>query len=130
MSSDDDTRPASSGMFGSAAGIAKNALALLLSRLELAGIELAEARDALFRLLLLTGCGLLAAGFALAFWSALLVALTWETMGWTILLLLGVAYTLLAWWFLHRAQSVIAQGQPGLPSTMAELKRDREALFD
>ena len=130
MSSDDDTRATSPGMLGSAAGIAKNALALLLARLELAGIELADARDALFRLLLLTGCGLLAAGFALALWTALLVALTWDAMGWKILLLLGAAYTALAWWLLHRAQTVIAQGELGLPVTMAELKRDREALFD
>lgn len=130
MASDHDARSASPGMLASAAGIAKSALALLLARLELAGIELADARDALFRLLLLTGCGLLAAGFALAFWTALLVVLTWEAMGWSILLLLGVAYTGLAWWLLHRAQSEIAQGRLGLPATMTELKRDREALFD
>lgn len=130
MSSDDDTRAAPPGMLASAAGIAKNALALLLARLELAGIELADARDALFHLLLLTGCGLLAAGFALAFWTALIVVLTWDVMGWSILLLFGVAYTLLAWWFLQRAQTAIAQGKLGLPATMTELKRDREALFD
>lgn len=130
MSSDDDTRSASPGMLSSAAGIAKNALALLLARLELAGIELADARDALFGLLLLTGCGLLAAGFALAFWTALIVVLTWEVMGWSILLLFGVAYTVLAWWFLHRVQTAIRQGKLGLPETMTELKRDREALFD
>ena len=74
--------------------------------------------------------GLLAATFALVLWSALLVVLTWEAMGWTILLWLAAAYSLLAWLLLRQARRLLGSGQLGLPATMAELRADRDALFD
>ena len=102
----------------------------MLSRSALAALELAEARDALLRLLLLSACGLLAATFALVLWSALLVVLTWEAMGWTILLWLAATYSLLAWLLLRQVRRLLGSAQLGLPATMAELRADRDALFD
>ena len=127
MHDDDPTRP---GLMASVKPLADHALGLLLSRSALAALELAEARDALLRLLLLSACGLLAATFALVLWSALLIVLTWEAMGWTILLWLAAAYSLLAWLLLRQVRRLLGSAQLGLPATMAELRADRDALFD
>ena len=124
---EEEPRP---GLIASLRALLGNALGLITTRLALAALELADARDALLRLLLLSACGLLAAGFAAIFWSALLVYLSWDFMGWRILLILAFAYSLLAWWLLHRAFIILSQGQLGLPATIAELRRDREVLFD
>lgn len=117
------------GLFANLRTLSANALGLLFARAGLAAVELAEARDALIRLLLLSACGLLMAGFALVLWSALLVYLTWSTLGWTILLLLAVLYTGAAWLFLRSARNILKQGRLGLPATMTELQADRDALF-
>lgn len=117
------------GLFAGVRTLTSNALGLLFARAGLAALELAEARDALIRLLLLSACGLLMAGFALILWSALLVYLTWSALGWTILLLLALVYSGAAWLFLRSARAILEQGRLGLPATMTELQADREALF-
>lgn len=117
------------GLFASLRTLGGNALGLFFARAGLAALELAEARDALIRLLLLSACGLLMAGFALVLWSALLVYLTWSSLGWTILLLLALLYSGAAWLFLRSARAILQQGRLGLPSTMTELQADRDALF-
>ena len=129
MKQEDET-VAPLGLLASTRLLAKSILGLLLTRASLAALELAEARDALFRLLLLSACGLLAAGFALVFWSALLVYLCWPVMGWTILLVLAIFYSTLAWGFMQRVRQLIEQDRLSLPATMAELKQDRAALLD
>ncbi len=124
---EEELRP---GLMASLRSLADSALGLITTRLNLAALELADARDALLRLLMLSACGLLVAGFAALFWSALLVYLSWDFLGWRILLILAFAYSLLAWWLLHRVFVILSQGQLGLPATNAELRRDREVLFD
>lgn len=117
------------GLFAGVRTLTSNALGLFFARAGLAALELAEARDALIRFLLLSACGLLMAGFALILWSALLVYLTWSTLGWTILLLLAIVYTGAAWLFFRSARVILEQGRLGLPATMTELQADRDALF-
>jgi uncharacterized membrane protein YqjE len=126
----EDDEQAHQGLLTNAKQMASNVLGLLLARTSLAALELAEARDALFRLLLLSACGLLAAGFALVFWSALLVYLSWHVMGWTILLVLAMLYSILAWILMRRARQLIVQNRLSLPATMAELRQDYAALLD
>jgi uncharacterized membrane protein YqjE len=60
----------------------------------------------------------------------MIVALAWDAMGWRILLVLFLAYLLLALGMLWKARSIIASGQIGLPTTLAELQKDRAALLD
>lgn len=117
------------GLFASLRALSSNALGLIFARAGLAALELAEARDALIRFLLLSACGLLMAGFALILWSALLVYLTWSTLGWTILLVLAIVYTGATWLFFRSARVILEQGRLGLPATMTELQADRDALF-
>lgn len=126
---DEQSPGAAPGLVAGLGGIAKNLFGLLVSRIELAAFELGEARDNLARLLLVGALGVLALWLGLACWTALIVVLAWEALGWKILLLVAIFYTLLALAILRRARALLAQDQLSLPATMAELRADRDALL-
>jgi uncharacterized membrane protein YqjE len=117
------------GVVAGIAGIAKNLFGLLVSRIELAALELGEIRDNLPRLLLVAALGGVALWFAVASWTALIVVLAWDKMGWTILLLVAAVFTLLAIGILLRARSLLSHDKLSMPATMAELRNDRDALL-
>lgn len=117
------------GLVSSAASIAGNVLKLLGVRASLATLELADARDATLRVLLLGAAALGTAALALVCLSALVVVLAWDVLGWRILLILFVGYLALAYVLLWRARAIIASGVIGLPQTLSELRKDGEALF-
>lgn len=117
------------GLIAGLAGIAKNAFGLLVSRIELAALELGEVRDNLARLLFIGALGLVAVLFALGCWTALLVVLAWEAMGWKILLLVATFYTLLALGILWFARGMLRDDKLSMPATLAELRNDRDALL-
>ena len=117
------------GLIAGAIGIAKNGFGLLVSRIELAAVELAEVRGNFFRIVLVGALGILAAWFAIAYWTALIVVLSWQTMGWKILLILAALFTLLTVAVLLYARSSIRQGKLSMPATMAELRSDRDSMM-
>ena len=121
--------PAPPGLIASLAGLAKNCLHLLLSRLELAALELTEVRDTVLQLSLVFAVAMLAAWFAIAFGTATLIYLCWEAMGWKILALLAVVFALLAVGLVLWGRGLVKQGKLGLSTTMAELKSDRDMLL-
>jgi uncharacterized membrane protein YqjE len=129
----EDKRPHAShtspDLISSVAGMAKNGFGLLVSRIELAALELAEARSNLVKLLLVLALGIVAACFAIAYWTVLIVMLSWQTLGWKILLVLAAVFTLLAACVFVYAQSVVRQGKLSMPATMAELRNDRDSLI-
>jgi uncharacterized membrane protein YqjE len=110
-------------------GIVRNMFGLFLSRVELAALELSEVRGTLMKLSVVFALGLLAAWFALAYWSVLLVYLAWNSMGWVILLLVALMFTAIAVGVFFYARSVLEQGKLSLPATMSELRNDRDALL-
>ena len=122
--------PPASGLASSVGTMITSVLKLIGVRLSMAVMELADARDAVLRVLLLGALAVLAAAFALLSLSAMIVALAWDAMGWRILLILFLAYLLLTLGMLWKARSIIASGQIGLPTTLAELEKDRAALLD
>ena len=122
--------PHGSGLASNVGTLIASVLKLIGVRLSMAVMELADARDAVLRVLLLGALAVLAAAFALLSLSAMIVALAWDAMGWRILLILFLAYLLLAIGMLWKARSIIASGQIGLPTTLAELEKDRAALLD
>ena len=124
-----DSDQADPGLFAGLAGIAKNACGLLVSRIELAALEFGEMRDNLIRLLLLGALGLVTTVFAVGCWTALVVVLAWEALGWKILMLAAAVYTLLAVGILCYARSLLAQAKLSMPATLAELRNDRDALL-
>lgn len=79
--------------------------------------------------MLLGALGLVALWFAVAGWTALIVVLAWDAMGWKILLLVAAAYSALAAGILLRARVMLAQDKLSMPATMTELRKDRDALL-
>lgn len=100
-----------------------------MNRAELAALELGEVRDNLARLLFISALGIVAICFALGSWTALLVVLTWDALGWKILLLVAAVYTILAFAILRYARTMLTQGKLSMTATMAELRKDRDALL-
>lgn len=125
----DDTRSSGPGVLSSAGGLAGSLLKLVGVRFSYAMLEMADARDALLRVFLLGAAALAASLLALISLSALLVLVFWETLGWATLLILVVVYAALAALLLQRAARIVAEGQIGLPVTLAELQKDRAAIF-
>ena len=122
-------QPQAPGLIGSLAGVAKTSLRLVLSRVELAAVELSEVRDHIVQLSVLFALSVLAAWFAIAFGTATLVFLVWEELGWKILLILAVAFVALAVGLVMTIVKMIRSGKLALPATMAELKADRDTLL-
>lgn len=120
---------ASPGLLDSASSMARNALGLLLTRLELAAIELGEIRAQVMKLLLLGALFVLAAWFAVAWWSVLVVYLAWPTLGWKIIALMGLLFTGLAWVLMRKLLAIVRDNRLSMPVTMAELQNDRDALM-
>lgn len=124
--SSDMERP---GFIAGLGNLAKNVFALLVSRIELAALELGEVRDNLVKLLFVGALGIVAILFALGCWTALVVVLAWESMGWKILLLVAAVYTLIAIGILAYARSMLRDDKLSMPATLAELRNDRDALL-
>ncbi len=126
---EEQAAPPQPGLIGSLSAVVRNTMRLLLSRLELAALELSELRNHLMQLSVVFALAMLAAWFAIAFGTATLIYLAWAALGWKILLILAVAFTLLAIVLVWYAVAMVRQGKLALHATMAELKADRDALL-
>lgn len=124
-----DGKKVEPGLISGFADMSKNLFALLVSRIELAAVELGEVRSNLLKLLLIAAFGLVAAWFALVFWSGLLVILTWDYLGWKILLIIAAVFTILAAVLFLQVRSMLKAGRLSMPDTLAELRSDRNALL-
>ena len=117
------------GLIGSLAGVCRNTARLILSRVELAALELSEVREHLVQLSVVFALALVAGWFAIAFTTATLVYLAWEAIGWKILLILAGAFIIITLWLVMMARGLLKQDKLALPATMAELKADRDMLL-
>jgi uncharacterized membrane protein YqjE len=117
------------GLIGGLAGLARNMFGLMMSRIELAALELAEIRANVLKLAVLFALGVIAAWFAIGYWTALIVYLSWPTLGWKILLIIAIVATLIAVGMLFYVQSLLKQGKLSMPATMEELRNDQDALL-
>lgn len=116
------------GLIAGAASMARNLLGLALCRIELAALELADVRAALLKLAVFFAAGVVTAFFALACWTGLVVMLAWDSLGWKILGIVALFYTLATLAIALYARALIRDGRLSLPLTMAELRNDRDAL--
>jgi uncharacterized membrane protein YqjE len=126
---DDPAQQGSPGLVAGLGGLARSLFALLVSRIELAALELGEVRDNLARFLLVGALGVIALWFAVACWTAVVVVLAWDAMGWKILALVAAAYSVLAIAILRHARRMVVGNRLSMPATMAELRSDRDALL-
>jgi uncharacterized membrane protein YqjE len=117
------------GLVAGLAGLAKNLLGLFMSRIELAALELSEVRSNVLKFLLIFAMGIVAAWFAIVYWTVLAVYLGWEAFGWKILLVLAAVFTALTFLLYLYARRMLSQGKLSMPATMAELRNDRDAFL-
>ena len=117
------------GLIASLGNITRNALGLLLTRVELAALELAEVRNHLLQLVLMFALAVVACCFALAYATVTIAYLAWDTLGWTILPILTGVFLLIAAGLVLYARRMISSGKLSMPVTMAELKSDRDMLL-
>ena len=117
------------GLIGGAFGLAKNLLGLVISRLELAALEFSEIGGNLLKVAVLFALALMAGWFAVAYWSVLIVLLAWNSWGWKILLLMALVFTVLTIALALYVSAFLRQGKIALPDTMAELRKDCDALL-
>lgn len=117
------------GLLGSASTLASSLLGLLLNRVELAALELGEVRDALLGLAFAGLIGVLALWFALACAVSLIVVLAWPWWGGWTFLLLAIVFGAVGLVAFRRIAKAVAAGALGMPATMAELRKDRDALL-
>ncbi len=117
------------GLIGSLAGVARNTFGLILSRLELASIELSEVRNHLLQLVVVFALALVAGLFAIAYGSVMVVFLAWDALGWKIFPVMTLVFLALAFGLAMYARALLKQDKLSLPATMAELKADRDMLL-
>jgi uncharacterized membrane protein YqjE len=117
------------GLIGGLTGLAKNLFGLLVSRVELAAVELSEVRNHALELVAIFACAVLAIWFALAYGTATVVALAWEAMGWKILLLMFAVFAVITVALVMKGMAMLKQGKLAFPETMKELKHDRDMLL-
>ena len=110
------------------ARLARNMFGLLLNRIELAALELSEVRANFLKLALIFALGIVVAWFAIAYWSVLLVMLTWDALGWKIVAIIAALFTGLAAWLFSHARTMLSEGKLSMPVTMSELRNDGDAL--
>ena len=119
----------SPGLLGGITALAKNVVGLLVSRAELAALEMAEVRNHLIELVAIFAVAVMATWFALAYGTATIVALAWDEMGWKILLVMFIVFAVLTAVLVMKGISMLKQGKLTFPETMKELRNDRDMLL-
>ncbi len=117
------------GLIASLTSIARNTLGLLLTRLELAALELSEVRNQLLKITVIFMLAIVAIWFAVAYASAMIVILAWDNLGWKILLVMTGGFSLIAAGLLLYLRVILRQGKLSLANTMQELQADRDMLL-
>jgi len=117
------------GLMGGLTGLAKNVFGLLVSRVELAALELSEVRNHVLALLAIFALAVICSWFAIAYGTAAIVALAWEAMGWKILLIMFLVFIAVTAALAFKAIAMLKEGKLAFPETMNELKNDRDMLL-
>lgn len=117
------------GLIGGLTSLAKNVFGLVVSRVELAALELSEVRNHVLELVAIFALAVVCTLFAVGYGTAMIVALSWDTMGWRILLVLFLVFLAVTVGLALKARAMLREGKLALPATMNELKNDRDMLL-
>jgi uncharacterized membrane protein YqjE len=117
------------GLIADIGDLVRNLYGLLSSRIELAAVELTEIRNNALKMVALFALAVVFAFFAVGCWLALLVYLSWEAMGWKILLIVAAACTVIVLAIVAYVIALIRKGGLSMPATMEELRNDQDALL-
>lgn len=110
--------------------VAASLLGMGQTRLELAGIELAQARQSAVRTVLWSLLTALALAFASLFLCVLVIALAWDTHLYAAIAGCIAFYMVLGIYFYLQLKSTLAAQPPLFEATIAELGRDKKAVLD
>ena len=105
-------------------------LGMTQTRLELAGVELAQARQATVRTVVWSLLTALAAAFASLFICVLIIALAWDTHRFLAIAGCAAFYVVLGVYFYVQLKDTLAAQPPLFEATLAELGRDKQAVLD
>ena len=117
------------GLLHGLTGLAKNAFGLVVSRLELAAVELVEVRNHVLSLVTVGALAVVCAWFAIAYGTLTIVALAWDELGWKILLILFAVFVAAAGFLVLKAKAMLKENKLTFPQTMNELKHDKDMLL-
>lgn len=117
------------GLVGGLTGLAKNVFGLVVSRVELAALELSEVRNHVIALLAVFALAVICSWFAIAYGTAMIVALAWASMGWKILLVMFLVFVAGTAALFFKGKAMLKEGKLAFPETMSELKNDRDMLL-
>ena len=118
----------SGGLFGSVRRVADTCVSSIHNRVELLALELQEEKLRLVRLLLWTGAALFSAFLAITVVTIAVVFLVPEEARKIAISGFGVLYAIVAAVLAMKLRSEVRNAPPPLADTMAELKKDLQAL--
>jgi uncharacterized membrane protein YqjE len=105
------------------------ASSLLLARAEFAAVELTQAGADALRWLLAALAATALLTLTLVAVTATIVMALWERAGWYSMGILALIYVGATGFVVHRLRRTLHARRPVLEQTLAELAKDREALF-
>ena len=116
------------GLLDALTRVGGSVVGALRNRLDLASIEIGEARGRLVATVVVGIAAVMLIGAAAVALSAWIAVALWSTLGAAVLAWLALVYALagagLLWWLQHRLHT----DPPLLADTLAELRRDAAAL--
>ena len=113
---------------GALAQLAASALAMLRTRLELAAVELAEARARIKDMVVLAAVGIVLALFALLFASLFVIAWFWDTHRLAAVGGVSLFYIVVTVGIFARLRQISRNAPPPFAATLEELENDAAAL--
>lgn len=116
------------GLLHSVRSIGPALLAMVRTRLELFGVELAEERERTLGLAVTLALGVVFGGLALLLVNVLVLAWFWDSHRYIAICGLLVVYGAAAGACVWRLQAAMASRAPMFEATLAEIKADIEAL--
>jgi uncharacterized membrane protein YqjE len=120
--------PASGGLFHSAKALLPTALALVRTRLELFGVELAEEKGRLLGIALLGVVAAVCLAMALLLLNIVVMVAFWDTHRWAALACLMAVYALVALVCIVMLRARLREQPMVFAATLEELKQDLEAI--
>lgn len=117
-----------SSLFGSARRLLATVLAMGQARLELAGIELADERDRLLKIAAFGLVGAFAVAISLVALTILVAVAFWDVARLPALIAITLVWMGLGFSAIWRAMYLSRISSPPMALTLAELRRDLEAL--
>jgi uncharacterized membrane protein YqjE len=100
------------------------------TRLELAGVELAQAHQTALRTAVWSLLAALALAFASLFACSLTIALYWETHRYVAIAGSVAFYLVVGLYFYMKVKDALSAQPPLFEATIAELGRDKQAVLD